>query len=87
MKGKINRFNIIFVDIQILLTIITAVLCILYFIKKIDISLLQLSLGITLLCLSFNNYKIFKKKKMTIIYLIAGIVVLILCLFNMIGVL
>ena len=86
MKTKIHRYNIIFIDIQILLTIITFILFILYLFNNKLLGLLQLFLGITLFALSFNNYKIYNKKNMTFIYLVVGIIVFVSGILHLVGV-
>ena len=74
---KINQFNILFVDIQIILTIMTVVLFVLVLLNKTSLKMLELSLGLTLLSMAFNNYKIYKRSKLTFLYLIAGIAIII----------
>ena len=86
MKTKIHRYNILFIDAQILLTIVTVILFVVYFFNNKIIGLLQLFLGLTLFSLSFNNYKIYNKKNMTFIYLGVGLIVFILGILHLVGV-
>lgn len=53
------------------------------FITKIY-SYTEIIMGITLLVMSYNNQKYFKKKYMTYIYLIFGVVVIVATLFSLI---
>ena len=46
-------------------------------INKTSLKMLELSLGLTLLSMAFNNYKIYKRSKLTFLYLIAGIAIII----------
>lgn len=87
MKSKkINRFNILFVDTQIILTIISLILFVLYLFNDDYLLYFEILLGITLFSLSFNNYKIYQKKRMTFIYLFFGIMMFVFSILNILGV-
>lgn len=74
---KITQFNLVFVDLQILITICTIVMAILYMFNKVPFKLFQLSLGLNLLMIAFNNYKIYKRSRLTILYAVVGVIILI----------
>jgi len=76
--NKIHAFNIVFVDIQILVTILTVILAIMFLFNHNYLKLFQLSLGINLLLMAFNNYKIYKRSKLTLVYAIVGFIILLL---------
>ncbi|MBQ2639785.1 MAG: hypothetical protein IJF92_03385 [Bacilli bacterium] len=75
--SKINGLNILFVDIQVVLTVMTLIVAILVLLGKVSFKMFELSLGLNLLSIAFNNYKIYKRSKLTILYLILGIFLLI----------
>ena len=73
-----NALNIIFVDIQIVATILTVILAVLFIFNQKYMKLFEFSLGVNLLIMAFNNYKIYKRSKLTLVYAIVGIIILIL---------
>ena len=75
---KITKFNIVFIDIQLVFTFLTAGLFVWYIIDSSIIYLFQLFLGLTLLVMAYNNQIIYRKKWTTIIYSIIGIFIIIL---------
>lgn len=86
MKGKINKSNIILVNIQIILTIVSVVVFVMYIFNKEMWNILQFCLGFTLLFLAYMNYKVYKNKRYAIFYLIVGIVLIVFNILNMVGV-
>jgi len=83
--NKINEFNILFVNLQLLFTIIVVVLLILSFFINVGFWL-ELSLCFALSIMAYNNYKIYKKKKLTIVYISFAIIMFILFLLMLLGV-
>lgn len=84
---KINEFNIFNINVQVILTICTVVLFIMYFFNKEFLWLFEMFTGFTLLDLGYNNYKIYMKGKfITIVYTVTGIVSVILGILNVIGI-
>lgn|SRR5699024_5701178 len=75
---RITRFNIVFINIQLLLTFLTFGLFIWYIIDSSMIYLFQLFLGITLLVMAYNNQIIYCRRRATILYSVIGIFLLIL---------
>ena len=74
----ITRFNIVFINIQLFLTFFTFGLFVWYIFDSSMIYLFQLFLGLTLLIMAYNNHIIYRKKAMTITYLVVGIILLVL---------
>ncbi len=75
--NTINSLNIVFVDIQIVLTVLTVILAIVVLFYQDMMRVFQLSLGCCLLMMAYNNQKIYKRKNITIIYVVVGIILLI----------
>lgn len=82
----INKFNILFVDLQIVMTILTIIVFILFLFNSGLKMYLQLSLGVTLLVMAYNNQRIYKRKGATIMYIIVGIALLVLDLLMLLGI-
>lgn len=81
--NTINKFNILFVDIQIIFTILTVILFVIYLFNRSWLSYLQLSLGITLLVMAYNNHRIYKRAGTTILYAVVGVLLLVLDLLRL----
>ena len=75
---KITRFNIVFINLQLLFTFLTIGLFIWYLFDTSMMSIFQGCLGVILLIMAYNNHIIYRKKAMTITYLVVGIILLIL---------
>ena len=69
----INRFNIVFVDIQVIFTILVLIFGILYLFNSKMTIYFRGFLILDLLMMAFNNYKIYKRINMTIVYLLVAI--------------
>lgn len=85
--SKINEYNILYVNIQAILTICTCVLLVIYFFNNKVLWLLEIFGGLTLLMISFNNYIIYRKGKFTVVYLVIGIITIIFGIVNLMGIL
>ena len=85
--SKINEYNILYVNIQAILTICTCVLLVIYFFNNKALWLLEIFGGLTLLMMSFNNYIIYRKSKFTVVYLVIGIITIIFGIVNLMGIL
>ena len=87
MKNKkINDTNIILVNLQVVSTLASFVALIMYLFQRKMFPILCICLSINLFVLAFNNYKIFKKKNYTIVYIVAGVVLLVYMILQMMGV-
>lgn len=75
--NKINSFNILAVDIQIIFTVLSIILAIVSLFNNSFFRIFKLSLGFSLLIMGYNNQKIFKRKNTTILYVIAGVILVI----------
>lgn len=83
IKGSvINQFNIFFVDLQMVLTFLTIIVFVLFIFHSKMLSYLQLSLGVTLLVMGYNNQIIYKRAKFTVAYVFVGIILLVLCILG-----
>ncbi len=82
----INRFNILFVDFQIVMTILTLIVFVLFIFNTRLFNYLQLSLGVTLLVMAYNNQIIYKRVGATILYGIIGFMLLIFLFLGLLGV-
>ena len=69
----INRFNIVFVDIQVIFTVLVLIFGILYLFNSKMAIYFKAFLILDLLMMAFNNYKIYKRINMTVVYLIVAI--------------
>lgn len=69
----VNRFNIVFVDIQVIFTILVLIFGILYLFNSKMAIYFRGFLILDLLMMAFNNYKIYKRINMTIVYLLVAI--------------
>lgn len=86
-QPKINEYNILWINIQLLLTIATTVLFVVYLFDHSILWILELVSGVTLLILAFNNHRIFKRQDFTKTYLIVGLIVIAISLITLMGVL
>ena len=85
-KNIINKYNILFVNLQFIMTIVVIIFGIINFIKPDFYKWFQLVLAIDLITIGYNNYLIYRRGKMTIIYIIIGILFLILSIFSFMGI-
>ena len=74
---KKDKLTIFFVILQGIFTLATLITIIIYFFNSNMKIIIPFFFGITLFILSFNNYRIYKKKALTITYLIFGILCII----------
>ncbi|MBR2679001.1 MAG: hypothetical protein IKE63_06250 [Bacilli bacterium] len=87
-KSKINEYNILGINVQIVLTIIVCIFGLLSLIVSSKfLKFLYLFIGLDLLIMGYNNERIFRKEGLTIFYMISGIVLVIYSILKFIGVL
>lgn len=87
-KSKINEFNILGVNIQIILTIVVLIFGLLYLIVGSKFrNLFYLFIGLDLVIMGYNNMRIYRKQGLTIVYFASGIALIIYTILAMIGVL
>ena len=86
--SKINEFNILGINIQIILTVIVLIFGLLYLIVGSKFrNVFYIFIGLDLIVMGYNNIKIFKKQGATIVYFATGIALIIYTILSMIGVL
>ena len=83
----INRSNILFVDIQVFLTFVVVILFIIGMFNKEFIYGVEIALFLALLCMAYNNYKIYKRKFATVLYLVFAVIILAFFILRLLGVL
>lgn len=84
--SKINRFNILFVDLQVIFTVLTVVMLIWYLFDSSAWHFLQIVLGITMIIIGYNNKIIYNRPKFAWVYYIVGAVLIIFDILLLIGV-
>ncbi|MBR4618341.1 MAG: hypothetical protein IKO49_03455 [Bacilli bacterium] len=72
--------------VQFILSVITLVFLIIYFFNKNFMSALQISLGLTMLITGYNNYYVYKRKLLTLVYFVLGLLLLALAVITIIGI-
>ncbi len=72
--------------LQLVLSIITLVLFVMYLINNKYLSFLELALGFNLLVTGYNNEKVYKRRNLTILYIIFGIVMIVISIIKFLGV-
>ena len=77
-KNKIHEFNILGAFLQALCTIIVLVFAIVSIMNHNIFPYFEIIMGIDLMIMAYNNKKIFQKEKLTLYYLIFGIIVLVI---------
>ena len=75
----------ILIAIQFILTISVIILGIVTIINPKIIYIFEIVLGITLLIMGLNNYLIYKRKNLTLLYAIIGLGAIILAILKLIG--
>ena len=86
-RQKISQFNILGVNLQILITIVVVVLGIICLLGHDLYFFLEVSIALDLLVMAYNNYKIYHKKNLTWIYIIVAVLVFIAAIVSKLGVL
>ena len=84
--SRINRFNILFVDLQVFFTVLTIVCVIWYFFNAKVWHVLQFVLGITLIVIGYNNKIIYNRPKFAYVYYVIGILLIIFEILLLLGV-
>ncbi len=85
--SPVNRFNILWVNIQVIMTILVVIFLILGFVSSKKYFLgMEICMGLDLLVMAYNNYLIYKRKNVTVMYAIIGVLVLVYALLGFIGV-
>ena len=83
---KINEWNILGINIQIVVTIIVAVLGVLSLFLKQLFPFFQLTMAMDLFLLAYNNHKVYQRKKITLMYIMCGILLVLFAVLLLLGV-
>ena len=86
MKNKIHDYNIIYFNLQLIMSIITLILFVWYLFNKKIIIILRFCVGLTLVCVSLSDFKIYHKNKMGWITLIFGLLIIVYACIKVLGV-
>lgn len=84
--SPINRFNIIFADLQIIFIVLTVVFLVWYLFNPKLWHVLQFVLGITMFISGYNNKIIYNKPKFAYVYYFVGAVLIICDILLLLGV-
>lgn len=82
--SPINRFNILFADLQFIFTIFTLVCFIWYLVNDKVWDILQFVLAITLFIIGYNSKNIYDKPKKAYVYYICGGIILVLEILSLV---
>lgn len=83
-KEKTNKIiNSILINLQVVCTIVAIILFIIFIFKREVWIYLGLLLGFSLFLMAYNNYVIYKKKYMTIIFTIMGLLLVVYSIVKM----
>ena len=87
-KSVINEFNILYIVLQGLLTIAMLVFAVLSVaLNKSFYKLFVLFMGLDLIVIGINNYKIYKRRNATIMYIVTGVILIGFAVLKMLEVL
>ena len=84
-KKKLSQVDLILLNLQLIMSLCTLVVGVMFFFKNNMLFWLQLSLGITMLTMGVNNLKIYKRKSVTIMYFLLGVLLVVLAVLTKIG--
>lgn len=83
-KEKTNKvINNILINLQVVCTVVVIILFIIFIFKREVWIYLGLLLGFSLFLMAYNNYVIYKKKYMTIIFTIMGLLLVVYSIVRM----
>ena len=83
-KENTNKIiNSILINLQVVCTVVAIILFIIFIFKREVWIYLGLLLGFSLFLMAYNNYVIYKKKYMTIIFTIMGLLLVVYSIVRM----
>ena len=85
-NNKIHEFNILYFNIQLIMTILTTVIFVLYLFNKNYKTVLQLCFSFTLLSVGINEFVIYHKMNMGWLMIGISLIILIFTILKMVGV-
>ena len=83
---KINEWNILGINIQIVVTIIVAIMGVLSLFLKRFFPFFQLAMAIDLFLLAYNNHKVYHRKNITLMYIGCGVSLILFAILLLLGV-
>lgn len=84
---KNNKTNsLVPLFLQAIFSIITLILVIVYFLNESTVGLLQMSLGFTLIIMGYNNYKVYHRPFLTLIYFVVGLLLFSFSIMTIMGI-
>ena len=85
-KIKINDYNILYINLQLISTLASVILLVVSIFKKVVFPYFFLSIGITLLSIGLSNKYVYMKEDMVKSNFISGVLVIIFSLLKIFGV-
>ena len=85
-KKKTVNSNIISVYLQIIITCVLVIVGIITLFRNSLFPILEIVMALDLLIVAYNNYKIYHKKKLTIVYLLFAILLILFGILSLGGV-
>ena len=85
-KIKINDYNILYINLQLITTLISVILLIVSIFKKAVFPYFFLSIGLTLISIGLSNKYVYMKEDMVKSNFISGMLVIIFSLLKIFGV-
>ena len=83
---KIDKYNILIVNIQIVVTIFVLVFGLIYLLKGKYRLVFEILMAIDLLIMAYNNIKIYHKKFATYLYILFAIILILFTILSLFGV-
>lgn len=83
---KINDYNIIYINLQLITTLTSVILLVVSIFKKVVFPYFFLSIGLTLLSIGLSNKYVYMKDDMVKSNFISGILVIVFSLLKIFGV-
>ena len=84
--SKINRFNILFADLQVIFSILSVIMLIWYLFDSKVWHILQIVLGVTMIIIGYNNKIIYNRPKFAWVYYIVGAILIVVDILIILGV-
>lgn len=85
-KVKINDYNILYINLQLISTLTSVILLIVSILKKVVFPYFFLSIGFTLITIGISNKYVYMKEDMVKNNFISGILIIIFSLLKIFGV-
>ena len=85
-KIKINDYNILYINLQLITTLTSVILLVVSIFKKVVFPYFFLSIGLTLLSIGLSNKYVYMKDDMVKSNFISGILVIVFSLLKIFGV-